>query len=69
MDHLVGQESLLEHQPPHGEILLFSYSTMLFLFKCNIDIKFIGSDKADKALIYYIMDYITKASLPMYLSL
>ncbi|KIM73163.1 hypothetical protein PILCRDRAFT_81364 [Piloderma croceum F 1598] len=37
--------------------------------KCNMDIKFIGSGEAVKALIYYITDYITKASLPTHVGL
>ena len=47
-----------------------NYNDMiLFLFKCNIDIKFIGSGEVAKALTYYITDYITKASLPTHLGL
>lgn len=37
---------------------------MLYLLKCNMDIKYIGSGEAAKALTYYITDYITKSSLP-----
>jgi hypothetical protein len=36
---------------------------VLFLFQCNMDIKFIGSGEAAKALVYYVTDYITKNSL------
>ncbi|KAI0043930.1 hypothetical protein FA95DRAFT_1583949 [Auriscalpium vulgare] len=35
----------------------------------NMDIKYIGSGEAAKALVYYITDYITKSSLPMHLGL
>ena len=42
---------------------------VIFLMKCNMDIKFIGSGEAAKALIYYIMDYITKTSLPTHIGL
>ena len=40
-----------------------------FLFKCNMDIKFIGLGEVAKALIYYVTNYITKASFSTYLSL
>lgn len=36
---------------------------MLFLLKCNMDIKFIGSGQAAKALVFYVTDYITKSEL------
>jgi Helitron helicase-like domain at N-terminus/PIF1-like helicase len=36
---------------------------VLFLVQCNMDIKFIGSGQAAKALVFYISDYITKNSL------
>lgn len=42
---------------------------VLFLLKSNMDIKFIGSGPAAKALIYYVTDYITKPSLPTHLGL
>ncbi|EIM82858.1 uncharacterized protein STEHIDRAFT_45239, partial [Stereum hirsutum FP-91666 SS1] len=42
---------------------------VLFLYKCNMDIKFIGSGEAAKALIYYVTDYITKSALPLHLAL
>ncbi|KIM74522.1 hypothetical protein PILCRDRAFT_79963 [Piloderma croceum F 1598] len=31
--------------------------------RCNMDIKFIGSGASAKVILYYIMDYITKAQL------
>ncbi|KAJ6579753.1 hypothetical protein B0H10DRAFT_1637725, partial [Mycena sp. CBHHK59/15] len=37
---------------------------VLFLLKCNMDIKYIGSGEAAKALVFYVTDYITKSSLP-----
>ncbi|KAA1478248.1 hypothetical protein DENSPDRAFT_861822 [Dentipellis sp. KUC8613] len=42
---------------------------VMFLLKCNMDIKFIGSGEAAKALIFYITDYITKSSLPTHVGL
>ncbi len=37
---------------------------VLFLVQCNMDIKYIGSGEAAKALVYYVTDYITKQTLP-----
>ncbi|KAI9057278.1 hypothetical protein FKP32DRAFT_1542375, partial [Trametes sanguinea] len=42
---------------------------VIFLMKCNMDIKFVGSGEAAKALIYYVTDYITKASLPAHVGI
>ncbi|OJT07088.1 ATP-dependent DNA helicase PIF1 [Trametes pubescens] len=42
---------------------------VVFLIQSNMDIKFIGSGEAAKALLYYITDYITKASLPAHVGL
>ncbi|KAI0359350.1 hypothetical protein OH77DRAFT_1570624, partial [Trametes cingulata] len=42
---------------------------VIFLMKSNMDIKFIGSGEAAKALLYYITDYITKPSLPAHVGL
>ncbi|KAH9850104.1 hypothetical protein C2E23DRAFT_712060, partial [Lenzites betulinus] len=42
---------------------------VIFLIKSNMEIKFIGSGEAAKALLYYITDYITKPSLPMHVGL
>ncbi|KAL6298173.1 hypothetical protein BKA93DRAFT_693032, partial [Sparassis latifolia] len=38
-------------------------ATMLEAVRCNMDIKFIGSGEAAKAILYYITSYITKAQL------
>ncbi|KAI9062001.1 hypothetical protein FKP32DRAFT_1528047, partial [Trametes sanguinea] len=47
-----------------------SYNDLIiFLMKSNMDIKFIGSGEAAKALLYYVTDYITKASLPTHVGL
>ncbi|KAJ7120681.1 hypothetical protein C8R43DRAFT_865397, partial [Mycena crocata] len=37
--------------------------TILQAVRCNMDIKFIGSGPAAKAILYYITDYITKSQL------
>ncbi|KZV75924.1 hypothetical protein PENSPDRAFT_570654, partial [Peniophora sp. CONT] len=42
---------------------------VLFLLQSNMDIKYIGSGPAAKALVYYITDYITKGTLPMHVGL
>ncbi|KAJ7661797.1 hypothetical protein B0H17DRAFT_1162977 [Mycena rosella] len=38
-------------------------STMIQAIRCNMDIKFIGSGPAAKAVLHYITDYITKSQL------
>ncbi|KZV60549.1 hypothetical protein PENSPDRAFT_548781, partial [Peniophora sp. CONT] len=42
---------------------------ILFLTKCNMDIKHIPSGESAKALVYYITDYITKGQLPTHVGL
>lgn len=42
---------------------------MICLLKCNMDIKHIGSGEAAKALVYYITDYMSKAQLPVHVTL
>ncbi|KIO08029.1 hypothetical protein M404DRAFT_135106, partial [Pisolithus tinctorius Marx 270] len=42
---------------------------VMFLLQCNMDIKFIGSGAAAKALTYYISDYITKNDLQVHVGL
>ncbi|EGN91762.1 hypothetical protein SERLA73DRAFT_66874, partial [Serpula lacrymans var. lacrymans S7.3] len=50
----------------HSRINAFN-DNIIFLLKCNMDIKYIGSGQAAKALVYYITDYITKSSLPVHI--
>lgn len=38
-------------------------TTMLEAIRCNMDIKFVSSGPAAKAVMYYITDYITKSQL------
>ncbi|KAJ7774869.1 hypothetical protein B0H16DRAFT_1303005, partial [Mycena metata] len=40
-----------------------------FLLRCNMDIKYVGSGEAAKALVYYITDYITKGTLATHVGL
>ncbi|KIO16941.1 hypothetical protein M407DRAFT_33403 [Tulasnella calospora MUT 4182] len=39
---------------------------IIFLLQCNMDIKYIGSGEAAKALTFYVTDYITKPCLPVH---
>ncbi|KAJ7369210.1 hypothetical protein DFH08DRAFT_678035, partial [Mycena albidolilacea] len=36
---------------------------VMFLLRCNMDIKYIGSGEGAKALIHYVTDYVTKSAL------
>jgi hypothetical protein len=42
--------------------------TMILAVRCNMDIKFIGSGAAAKAMIFYITDYITKSELKAHIA-
>ncbi|KAG2152918.1 hypothetical protein DEU56DRAFT_868903 [Suillus clintonianus] len=44
-------------------------ATILEAVRCNMDIKFIGSGPAAKAILYYITDYITKSQLKTHVAL
>lgn len=47
-----------------------AYNDMIvFLMKCNMDIKFVGSGDAAKAFLMYLGDYITKSPLSMHAGL
>ncbi|PPQ76981.1 hypothetical protein CVT26_007829 [Gymnopilus dilepis] len=47
-----------------------SYTDVVtFLMQCNMNVQFIGSGHEAKAFIYYVTDYITKASLPVHAGL
>ena len=46
----------------HGMVNNFN-TTIIEAIRCNMDIKFIGSGESAKAILYYIMDYITKTDL------
>ena len=52
----------------HPRIANYNDLVMLLL-RGNMDIKYIGSGEAAKALVYYITDYITKSSLSMHVGL
>ncbi|KAJ7084457.1 hypothetical protein B0H15DRAFT_923743 [Mycena belliarum] len=42
---------------------------VIFLLRCNMDIKYVGSGEAAKALVYYVTDYITKGTLSTHVGL
>ncbi|KAJ7155909.1 hypothetical protein C8R43DRAFT_825594, partial [Mycena crocata] len=42
---------------------------IMFLLRCNMDIKYVGSGEAAKALVYYVTDYITKGTLSTHVGL
>ena len=42
--------------------------TILATIHCNMDIKFIGSGESAKAILYYIMDYISKVQLKVHVA-
>ncbi|KAJ7142799.1 hypothetical protein C8R44DRAFT_541773, partial [Mycena epipterygia] len=42
---------------------------VMFLMRCNMDIKYIRSGEAAKALVYYVTDYITKSQLSTHVGL
>ncbi|KAH9903513.1 hypothetical protein C8Q73DRAFT_619981, partial [Cubamyces lactineus] len=52
----------------HPRIACYN-DVVMFLVKANMDIKHIGSGEAAKALLYYVTDYITKASLSTHVGL
>jgi hypothetical protein len=52
----------------HLRMTLFN-PIIIFLLKCNTDIKFIGSGEEAKAFMYYATDYITKLPLSVYAGL
>jgi hypothetical protein len=60
------QSILLKQLHPH--INNFN-DVVMFLMQCNMDLKYIGSGEAAKALIYYVTDYITTANLATHVGL
>lgn len=54
----------------HLHLCINNYNAcVMFLLQCNMDIKYIGSGPAAKALLFYITDYITKSSLSVHAGL
>ncbi|KAF8143075.1 hypothetical protein K438DRAFT_2110948, partial [Mycena galopus ATCC 62051] len=42
---------------------------IIFLLRCNMDIKYVGSGEAAKALVHYVTDYVTKSTLATHIGL
>lgn len=63
--HLDDETGSLLLRRLHPRIASYN-DLVIFLMQCNMEIKFIGSGEAAKALLYYITDYITKPSLQMH---
>lgn len=63
---LVDEESgELTYQRLDGLVNQYN-ETIIELFRCNMDLKFIGSGQSAKAILYYITDYISKSQLKMH---
>ncbi|KAI9061814.1 hypothetical protein FKP32DRAFT_1555351, partial [Trametes sanguinea] len=66
--HIDDESGAIMLRRLHPRIASYNDLT-IFLLKSNMDIKFIGSGEAAKALLYYVTDYITKPSLPTHIGL
>ncbi|KAI9059356.1 hypothetical protein FKP32DRAFT_1535542, partial [Trametes sanguinea] len=66
--HLDSESGAVLLRRLHPRIASYD-DVVVFMMKCNMDIKSIGSGEAAKALLYYITDYITKPSLPAHIGL
>lgn len=65
IDDETGSILLRRHHPR-----IANYNDLIIFLLCaNMELKHIGSGEGSKALIYYITDYITKASLPAHVGL
>jgi hypothetical protein len=60
--HLYHNFGLIHNICLDGMVNNFN-TTILETIRCNMDIKFVGSSVSTKAILYYIMDYITKLQL------
>ncbi|KAF5310090.1 hypothetical protein D9619_010532 [Psilocybe cf. subviscida] len=62
MDDETGALMLRRHHP-----WIASYNDAItFMLKCNTDLKFIGSGRAARDLVFYVTDYVTKPTLPVH---
>ncbi|KAJ7340541.1 hypothetical protein DFH08DRAFT_617927, partial [Mycena albidolilacea] len=73
-----GDVNPLTHIDPESESIILrrlhprinNYNQLvLFLLRCNMDIKYIGSGEGAKALIHYVTDYVTKSALATHIGL
>lgn len=75
MDGITQEESQFDEES--NEIILRRHhpkiaqytDVMSYLMQCNMDIKFVGLGEAAKAFLYYVTDYITKASLTVHVGM
>jgi len=63
--HLDPETASIVVRRHHPMIAPYS-DVVVYLMRCNMDIKFIGSGDAAKAFVYYVTDYITKPSLSVH---
>ncbi|KAF5322401.1 hypothetical protein D9619_001300 [Psilocybe cf. subviscida] len=62
LDEETGALLLRRHHPR-----VASYNdAVAFMLKCNTELKFIGSGRAARDLVFYATDYVTKPSLPVH---
>ncbi|KAJ7887527.1 hypothetical protein B0H14DRAFT_2337624, partial [Mycena olivaceomarginata] len=75
---ITGEVNPLTHVDPETESIILrrlhprinNYNQLvIFLLRCNMDIKYIGSGEAAKALIHYVTDYVTKSALATHIGL
>ncbi|KAJ7868204.1 hypothetical protein B0H14DRAFT_3585846, partial [Mycena olivaceomarginata] len=73
-----GNVNPLTHIEPESESIILrrlhprinNYNQLvIFLLRCNMDIKYIGSGEGAKALIHYVTDYVTKSALSTHIGL
>lgn len=66
-DHTDIDDETLSIRLRHLHLWINNYNdVVLFLIQSNMDIKYVGSGPAAKALVYYVTDYITKSSLKIH---
>jgi hypothetical protein len=75
---IAGDINPLTHLDPETESILLRRlhlrinnfnELLMFLLRCNMDIKYVGSGEDAKVLIYYVTDYITKSALVTHVGL
>ncbi|KAJ7840460.1 hypothetical protein B0H13DRAFT_1510811, partial [Mycena leptocephala] len=75
---ITGEVNPLTHLDPETESIMLRRlhprinnfnQLVMFLLRCNMDIKYVGSGEAAKALVYYVTDYITKSALATHVGL
>ncbi|KIJ58691.1 hypothetical protein HYDPIDRAFT_33934 [Hydnomerulius pinastri MD-312] len=76
--HINGSTRALTEVDPETQSILLRrfhprinnfHDLVIFLLQCNMDIKYIGSGEAAKALVFYVTDYITKSNLAVHVGL